>query len=55
MSDKQSKAFPNQRKQPIPDPRTQTGKRGIEPEELHRQGGNRVADQGGAKPGAKKR
>lgn len=25
------------------------GKRGIEPEETHRQGGNRVPDQGGAK------
>lgn len=27
-----------------------TGKRGIEPEEMHRQGGNRVSDQGKHKP-----
>lgn len=29
-------------------------RRGIEPEEQHREGGHRVADQGGKKPGAAK-
>ena len=58
MSDKQSKAFPNQRKQPIPvgkNQQNQTGKRGIEPEEQHRQGGTRVSDQGQRKSGGDKR
>ena len=54
MSGKQSKAFPNQRKQPIPIDKNQTGKRGIEPEEQHREGGNRVPDQGHPKGGADK-
>ena len=30
-------------------------RRGIEPEEQHREGGNRISDQGGKKPGAAKR
>lgn len=30
-------------------------RRGIEPEEQHREGGHRVPDQGGKKPGAAKR
>jgi hypothetical protein len=57
MSSKSSKAFPNERKQPIPVPKDLPGKRvkrGIEPEEQHREGGNRVPDQGGRKPGAAK-
>ena len=29
-------------------------RRGIEPEEQHREGGNRIPDQGGKKPGAAK-
>lgn len=50
MSEKQK--IPSQ-KQP-PDKagqaqQNQTGKRGIEPEETHRQGGNRVSDQGNRK------
>ena len=32
-----------------------TRRRGIEPEEQHREGGNRISDQGGKKPGAAKR
>lgn len=30
-------------------------RRGIEPEEQHREGGNRIPDQGGKKPGSAKR
>lgn len=30
-------------------------RRGIEPEEQHREGGNRIPDQGGKKPNAAKR
>lgn len=55
MSDKQRKPFPGQPKQPIPEPRSQTGKRGIESEEQHRQGGNRVSDQGNRKSSGDKR
>lgn len=55
MTNRPSKAFPNQRQQPIPADKNQTGKRGIEPEEQHREGGNRVPDQGHRKGGGDKR
>lgn len=42
-------------KQASLDQNTTTRRRGIEPEEQHRQGGHRVPDQGGKKPGAAKR
>lgn len=42
-------------KQSSGDQNQSTRRRGIEPEEQHREGGNRVPDQGGKKPGAAKR
>lgn len=50
MGAKQKNPVPKQSKQQIPLDKNQTGRRGIEPEEQHRQGGNRVPDQGGHKP-----
>lgn len=55
MSDKQKQPLPKQSKQPIPLDKNQTGRRGIEPEEQHRQGGNRVSDQGHRKGSGDKR
>ena len=49
MSGKQKQPLPKQSKQQIPLDKNQTGWRGIEPEEMHRQGGNRVSDQGNRK------
>lgn len=49
MSDKQKQPLLKQVKQPIPLDKNQTGWRGIEPEEQHRQGGHRVSDQGNRK------
>ncbi len=54
MSEKQKIPLNKKVGKPMPLAQNQTGKRGIEPEEMHRTGGNRVSDQGGGKPkGAK--
>jgi len=37
-----------------PDQNQANRRNGIEPEEQHREGGNRISDQGGKKPGADK-
>ena len=49
MSAKQKQPLPKHSKQQIPLDKNQTGRRGIEPEEMHRQGGNRISDQGNRK------
>lgn len=53
MSEKQKKPLPKKSTHKGSTDQNLTGRRGIEPEEQHRQGGNRVPDQGGRKPGAK--
>ena len=50
MSEKQKNPLNKKVGKPMPLAQNQTGKRGIEPEEIHRTGGNRVSDQGGGKP-----
>ena len=58
MSDKQKQPKDHQNvpgKQSELDQHQAARRRGIEPEEQHRQGGHRVSDQGGKKPGSAKR
>lgn len=58
MSDKHKKSKYQQDtpgKQSGGDQNQSSRRNGIEPEEQHREGGHRVADQGGKKPGANKR
>lgn len=57
MSDKHKKPKYQQDtpgKQSAPDQNQGARRRGIEPEEQHREGGNRISDQGGKKPGSAK-
>jgi len=58
VSDKQKQPKDHQNvpdKQSGLDQNQDARRRGIEPEEQHRQGGHRVSDQGGKKPGSTKR
>lgn len=55
MSEKQRIPLDKKAAKPMPLEQNQTGKRGIEPEEVHRSGGNRISDQGGGKAKGAKR
>ncbi len=55
MSEKQKIPLVKKTGKPMAAEQNRTGKRGIEPEETHRSGGNRVPDQGGGKGKGAKR
>ena len=55
MSEKQKIPAPRDPRKPMQPGQNKTGKRGIEPEEVHREGGNRISDQGGERSKGTKR